>query len=241
VAASWTVGSEEDGPTLIRARARRGHLDLCAVRRVARRAAGGPPRQSLPLTPGRGAVRRRLDLIRLNSATQRRYNPDLCTSWRPSSVADVQCLAAFSGCRDISSCANIGGMLDRRLVGYWSDKDMYMAGMEAADIAFRADGAGWTYWSNAAGDSRSCASCGGKPPALPSPSACASMPEEPGAWIAARSPTSSGANTPTTGRLPWVTRSRQARRCMAIQPRCSSSTRRSSPAVLTAGSRSTES
>ena len=42
-------------------------------------------------------------------------------------------------------------MLDRRLVGYWSDKDMYMAGMEAADIAFRADGTGWTYWSNAAG------------------------------------------------------------------------------------------
>jgi hypothetical protein len=77
--------------------------------------------------------------------------PDLCTSWRPSSVADVQCLAAFSGCRDISSCANIGGMLDRRLVGYWSDKDMYMAGMEAADIAFRTDGTGWTYWSSAAG------------------------------------------------------------------------------------------
>jgi hypothetical protein len=72
-------------------------------------------------------------------------------SWRLSSVADVRCFAAFAGCRDISSCANIGGMLDRRLMGYWSDKDMYMAGMEAAEIAFRADGTGWTYWSNAAG------------------------------------------------------------------------------------------
>jgi hypothetical protein len=42
-------------------------------------------------------------------------------------------------------------MLDRRLVGYWSDKHLYMGSMEAADIAFRADGTGWTYWSNAAG------------------------------------------------------------------------------------------
>jgi hypothetical protein len=56
-----------------------------------------------------------------------------------------------SGFRNISSCANIGVMLDRRLVGYWSDKHLYVGGMEGADIAFRADGTGWTYWSNAAG------------------------------------------------------------------------------------------
>lgn len=42
-------------------------------------------------------------------------------------------------------------MADERLVGYWSDKDLYLGGMEATDIAFRADGTGWTNWSNAAG------------------------------------------------------------------------------------------
>jgi len=42
-------------------------------------------------------------------------------------------------------------MLDARLAGYWSDKDLYLGGMEGTDIAFRADGTGWTYWSNAAG------------------------------------------------------------------------------------------
>jgi len=35
-------------------------------------------------------------------------------------------------------------------VGYWSDKHLYLGGMEAADIAFCADGTGWTNWSNAA-------------------------------------------------------------------------------------------
>jgi hypothetical protein len=42
-------------------------------------------------------------------------------------------------------------MLDARLVGYWSDKHLYLGDMEGTDIAFRADGTGWTYWSNAAG------------------------------------------------------------------------------------------
>jgi hypothetical protein len=41
-------------------------------------------------------------------------------------------------------------MLDERLVGYWSDKEVYPGGMEAADIAFRPDGTGWVYWYNAA-------------------------------------------------------------------------------------------
>ncbi len=43
------------------------------------------------------------------------------------------------------------GVLDMRLAGYWSDKDLYLGDMEAADIAFRGDGTGWIYWSNAAG------------------------------------------------------------------------------------------
>ena len=42
-------------------------------------------------------------------------------------------------------------MLDPRLVGYWSDQDLYQGAMEAADIAFRADGTGWTYWSRDGG------------------------------------------------------------------------------------------
>jgi hypothetical protein len=38
-----------------------------------------------------------------------------------------------------------------RLVGYWSDEDLYQGAMEAADIAFRPDGTGWTYWSRDGG------------------------------------------------------------------------------------------
>ena len=45
----------------------------------------------------------------------------------------------------------MGFMLDPRLVGYWSDQDLYQGAMEAADIAFRADGTGWTYWSRDGG------------------------------------------------------------------------------------------
>jgi hypothetical protein len=42
-------------------------------------------------------------------------------------------------------------VLDERLVGYWSDQDLYQGAMEAAEIAFRPDGTGWTYWSRAGG------------------------------------------------------------------------------------------
>ena len=42
-------------------------------------------------------------------------------------------------------------MLDGRLVGYWSDRDLYQGAMESAELAFRADGTGWTYWSRSGG------------------------------------------------------------------------------------------
>jgi len=42
-------------------------------------------------------------------------------------------------------------VLDERLVGLWSDEDLYQGDMEAADIAFRSDGTGWTYWSRDGG------------------------------------------------------------------------------------------
>ena len=42
-------------------------------------------------------------------------------------------------------------MLDTRLVGYWSSKNLSLGAMEGADIAFRRDGYGWVYWSNAGG------------------------------------------------------------------------------------------
>jgi hypothetical protein len=45
----------------------------------------------------------------------------------------------------------MGAMPDARLVGYWSDGPLYQGAMEAADIAFRPDGTGWTYWSRAGG------------------------------------------------------------------------------------------
>lgn len=43
-----------------------------------------------------------------------------------------------------------GVMLETGLVGYWSDKHLYPGDMEATDIAFCADGTGWTDWTNAA-------------------------------------------------------------------------------------------
>ena len=45
----------------------------------------------------------------------------------------------------------MGSGPDARLVGYWSDEPLYQGAMEAADIAFRADGTGWTYWSRSGG------------------------------------------------------------------------------------------
>lgn len=42
-------------------------------------------------------------------------------------------------------------MLDSRLAGYWSDKNLNLGAMEAADVAFRPDGSGWVYWANAGG------------------------------------------------------------------------------------------
>jgi hypothetical protein len=38
-----------------------------------------------------------------------------------------------------------------KLIGYWSDEPLYQGSMEAADIAFRSDGTGWTYWSSFGG------------------------------------------------------------------------------------------
>ena len=35
-------------------------------------------------------------------------------------------------------------VLDARLVGYWSDETSHQGVMEAADIAFRTNGTGWT-------------------------------------------------------------------------------------------------
>jgi hypothetical protein len=43
------------------------------------------------------------------------------------------------------------GVLDTRLVGYWSDKHLYLGSMEGADVAFRPDGYGWVHWSNFGG------------------------------------------------------------------------------------------
>jgi len=41
--------------------------------------------------------------------------------------------------------------LDESLIGYWSDESLYQGAMEAADIAFRSDGTGWTDWSRDGG------------------------------------------------------------------------------------------
>ena len=40
---------------------------------------------------------------------------------------------------------------DQQLVGYWSDEPLYQGAMESADVAFRADGTGWMYWSRSGG------------------------------------------------------------------------------------------
>lgn len=45
----------------------------------------------------------------------------------------------------------MGAVRHARLVGYWSDEDLYQGSMEAADIAFRPGGTGWAYWSRDGG------------------------------------------------------------------------------------------
>jgi len=40
-----------------------------------------------------------------------------------------------------------GTVIDTRLVGYWSDRDLYLGSPEDSDIAFRPNGSGWAYWS----------------------------------------------------------------------------------------------
>jgi len=45
----------------------------------------------------------------------------------------------------------VQAMVDDRLIGYWSDEPLYQGSMEGADIAFRTDGTGWTYWSRDGG------------------------------------------------------------------------------------------
>jgi hypothetical protein len=51
----------------------------------------------------------------------------------------------------LSPAFTMEAVLDTRLVGYWSDKNLYQGTMEAADIAFRPDGTGWAYWSRIGG------------------------------------------------------------------------------------------
>jgi hypothetical protein len=41
--------------------------------------------------------------------------------------------------------------VDDKLIGYWSDQPVYQGDMEAADLAFRSDATGWTYWSRDGG------------------------------------------------------------------------------------------
>jgi hypothetical protein len=42
-------------------------------------------------------------------------------------------------------------VLDARLVGLWSDADLYQGSMEEAVVVFRPDGSGWTYWARDGG------------------------------------------------------------------------------------------
>ncbi len=38
--------------------------------------------------------------------------------------------------------------MDERLIGLWSDRALYPSDVESAELAFRADGSGWLYWSS---------------------------------------------------------------------------------------------
>jgi hypothetical protein len=51
----------------------------------------------------------------------------------------------------VADISTMKGVLDKRLVGYWSDKNLQIGSMEGADVAFRADGYGWVHWSNFGG------------------------------------------------------------------------------------------
>jgi hypothetical protein len=38
--------------------------------------------------------------------------------------------------------------MDVRLVGYWSESELYPGSPEYTELGFRADGTGWQYWSS---------------------------------------------------------------------------------------------
>src|SRR3569833_3497088 len=38
--------------------------------------------------------------------------------------------------------------MDSRLVGYWSEAEVYPGSTEYTELGFRADGSGWQYWSS---------------------------------------------------------------------------------------------
>lgn len=38
--------------------------------------------------------------------------------------------------------------MDARLVGYWSEAELYPGSPEYTELGFRADGSGWLYWSS---------------------------------------------------------------------------------------------
>jgi len=38
--------------------------------------------------------------------------------------------------------------MDARLVGYWSESEVYPGSPEYTELGFRADGSGWLYWSS---------------------------------------------------------------------------------------------
>ncbi|KDN18423.1 hypothetical protein [Amycolatopsis rifamycinica] len=38
--------------------------------------------------------------------------------------------------------------MDPRLIGYWSDQEIYPGSPEYTDLGFRADGSGWMYWAS---------------------------------------------------------------------------------------------
>ena len=62
----------------------------------------------------------------------------------PKYGAHPQPSVSAAASRGIMSGCTIEAVLDERLVGYWQDEDLYQGSMEAADIAFRGDGTGWT-------------------------------------------------------------------------------------------------
>jgi hypothetical protein len=84
-------------------------------------------------------------LTRHNAGSPKRVNQVLCGGSPPIGRE------LFIRPVDWTDPAQSVSVMDEHLVGLWSDRMLFPSDVESAELAFRADGTGWLYWSSWSG------------------------------------------------------------------------------------------